>query len=336
MHETLSLPNDRPPDAPTLANHLASITATGARDRALSEIVTAIAAAASPIARRLALGALPGDPAAIVGANASGDRQKALDAAAHAHVLDALATVSVRAVLSEEADDVVHLSPDGQFDVAIDPIDGSDSIGIGTPLGLLFAIFPAGDTFLRSGREVIAAGYISFGHSVDMGLSLGAGVNLATHNPDDGTFRVTAENVRIPAKAKVAAYNAANLARWPTPLRTGITELTGDTVGGGRNLNMRWLAAAVADLHRILNRGGLFLYPADSRPGYETGRLRLIYEAFPIAFLIEQAGGAASDGAGAILDRVPGSLHQNTPLIFGAADDVAALAALANQPGQGG
>lgn len=311
----LLLPGDAAIAAPTLEAHLA---ARGA-DPALSALARAIAQAAVPIALRLALAALPGDPARIVGTNDSGDRQKALDRAAHEHLLEALARADVRAVVSEEAVDEIPLHPEGRFDVAIDPIDGSGSIGIGAPLGLLFCVFEAGETLQRPGAEVVAAGYISFGHSTDMGLSFGAGVDLFTLEPASGHFRLVDERVRIPETKPMIAYNASNLGHWPAPLCDHVES----RIAAGAN--MRWIAAAVGDLHRILLQGGIFLYPADTRKGYENGRLRLLYEAFPIAFLIEQAGGAATDGTNRILDRTPTSLHQHCPLIFGDREMVAAI-----------
>ena len=311
----LPLPGDAAIAAPTLEAHL---EARGA-DPALSALACAIAHAAAPIAARLALAALPGDPARIVGTNDSGDRQKALDRAAHEHLLEALARADVRAVVSEEAVGEISLHPEGRFDVAIDPIDGSGSIGIGAPLGLLFCVFEAGETPKRPGADIVAAGYVSFGHSTDMGLSFGAGVDLFTLEPASGRFRLAHERVRIPESKPMIAHNASNTGHWPALLRDHVES----RIAAGAN--MRWIAAAVGDLHRILLQGGIFLYPADRRKGYENGRLRLLYEAFPIAFLIEQAGGAATDGANRILDRTPESLHQHCPLIFGDREMVAAI-----------
>jgi len=316
----LVLPNDRPPVAPLLAGFLAGMSV----DPALAAIVAALAAALPPLADRLAAGALPGDPAAVVGVNESGDRQKALDLAAHEHMLAALRQVSVRAVLSEEAQEVILLDPAGAYDVAIDPIDGSGSIGIGAALGMLFSILPADSAgFRRVGRAVLAAGYASFGHSTDFGFSLGQGVTIATLDRKPGAFRVTHPDVRLIPTTRNIAYNASNERHWPVGLQRYIRDVRAGKEGPrGKDFNMRWLAAAVGELHRILLKGGMFMYPADLRPGYERGRLRLLYEAVPIAFLIEQAGGAAIDGTMPILERLPDGLHENVPLIFGAADEV--------------
>jgi fructose-1,6-bisphosphatase I len=326
MTGPLTLPADAPITAPRLAEFLTGWAGADPHRRALADLVAGIAAAARPLGLRLAQAALPGDPAAIVGTNDSGDRQKALDLAAHDHMIAALSRLSVHAVLSEEAEAVVPLSPAGRFDIAIDPIDGSGSIGIGAPLGLLYAVFPAGPDFLRPGRDVIAAGYVSFGHSLDMGFSLGEGLVMATLDPVSGQFHVTETGVTVPPETGVIAWNASNQRHWPEGLQRYAADLLAGRDGPrGRDVNMRWIAAAVGDLHRILRQGGVFLYPADRRPSHAEGRLRLLYEAFPIAFLIEQAGGSATDGAGPILDRRATSLHQHTPLIFGARGEVATL-----------
>lgn len=312
----LILPADGPASGRLIAD---ALTSDGPE-----QIVRAIAEALPPLAARLAAGRLHGDPEAIVGVNDSGDKQKALDVAAHDHMIAVLRDAGVRQVLSEEAEDVIHLSESGCFDVAIDPIDGSGSIGIGAPLGMLFSILPASDRgFLRKGREIVAAGYASFGHSLDFGWSVGDGVHIATFDEAAQSFRIARENVTLKPTASTIAYNASNERHWSAGLQTWVQELRlGKDGPRKRDFNMRWLAAAVGELHRILLKGGMFLYPADSRPGYENGRLRLIYESAPIAFLIEQAGGAASDGTQPILDRSPGGLHDFTPLIFGATGEV--------------
>jgi fructose-1,6-bisphosphatase I len=313
--------------APTLGAHLSEWAGTDARRAALAEIATAIAAAAVPLARRLALAALPGDPAAPVGTNETGDTQKALDLAAHARMLEALSGASVANVLSEEAPEPIRLSADGFYDVAIDPIDGSGSIGIGAPVGLLFAVFPRSETFLRAGREAVAAGYVSFGHSTDLGLTLGAGVTLATFDTDAGAFRVTVPRAEVPRHTRMIAYNASNVRHFAPGLRRYVDDCLAGADGPRRgDTNMRWIAAAVGDLHRILLTGGVFLYPADARPGYAAGHIRLLYEAVPIALLMEQAGGAATDGIAPILGQVPDAPHAKTPLVFGAADEVATVA----------
>lgn len=314
----LRLPKDGPAEGAALGETLSG---------PVGQIVSALSGAVPALGARLAAGLLPGDPAAVVGVNDSGDRQKALDVGAHDHMIAALRGCGVRQVLSEEAEAVVLLDPAGAYDVAIDPIDGSGSIGIGAPLGMLFSILPAApEGFLRPGRAIVAAGYASFGHSLDFGFSLGDGVHVATYDAELGDFRLVHRGLVLAPQAKTIAYNASNERHWPEGLQAWARDLRAGKDGPrGRDFNMRWLAAAVGELHRILLQGGVFLYPADRRKGYENGRLRLVYEAGPIAFLIEQAGGQATDGCTPILDLLPAAPHAHTALIFGAADEVATI-----------
>lgn len=325
----LTLPNDGPATGRLLPQVL--------QGGGAAAIVLAIARAQPDLSRRLAAGRMHGDPEAIVGINDSGDKQKALDVAAHHHLLDALRLAGVGRVLSEEAEEVITLNEGAAFDVAMDPIDGSGSIGIGAPLGMLFSILPAApEGFLRPGTAVVAAGYASFGHSLDFGWSLGDGVHIATFDESAGEFRVAREHVTLKPTASTIAYNASNERHWSPGLQAWVADLRlGRDGPRGRDFNMRWLAAAVGELHRILLKGGAFLYPADGRKGYENGRLRLIYECVPIAFLIQQAGGLASDGHQPILSCKPLALHDMTPLIFGAKDEVETILGYLAEPSKG-
>lgn len=326
MSHAVTLPGDTVSLAPDLSGWLKIWSAAGTNRADLAAIIAAIANAAAPLADRLALGAIDGDPTAIVGTNDSGDSQKALDVAAHDHFIAALKDTAVHEILSEEAEAIVTVNLDGNYNIAMDPIDGSGSIGIGAQLGMFFCIFPADNGFLRSGRDIVGAGYISFGHSMDFAFSLGEGLMMATYDRRVEAFRVTDVNLRMPEKASVLAYNASNTGNWSAGLQRYIADcLAGKSGPRGRSFNMRWLAAAVGDLHRILRQGGVFLYPGDSREGFAKGRLRLTYEAFPMAYLIEQAGGSATDGTMPILDRVPASPHEHTQLIFGSASEVATI-----------
>lgn len=325
----LKLPNDGPATGRLLSDVL-----TGDGPAA---IVHAIARAQLPLMQRLGAGRLHGDPTEIVGVNDSGDRQKALDVGAHHHMIEVLRRAGVRQVLSEEAEAVIPLNAGGAWDVAMDPIDGSGSIGIGAPLGMLFSILPAApEGFARTGEAVVAAGYASFGHSMDFGWSLGDGTHIAGWDAEAGEFRMVRENVRLKPTASTIAYNASNERHWDAGLQRWVADLRAGRDGPrGRDFNMRWLAAAVGELHRILLNGGAFLYPADRRPGYENGKLRLVYEAMPIAFLVEQAGGLAFDGAQPVRYRKPLTLHDMTPLIFGAKDEVETILGYIAGPSKG-
>lgn len=315
----LILPNDRPALGDILHSRLP--------DRGVARVVRHIAEALTPLADRLAAGLLPGDPAEIVGQNDSGDAQKALDVGAHEHMVAALKGCGIRHVLSEEAEAVITLDPEGTYDVAMDPIDGSGSIGICALLGMLFVVYPAGDgTFRRPGTEAVAAGYACFGHSVDFVWSIGDGVHIATLDRRVNDFRISAENIRFKPDTSMIAFNASNARHWGKGMQAYVADLYAGKEGPrGKNFNMRWLAAAVGDLHRIMLKGGAFLYPQDARPGHENGRLRLAYEAIPIAYLVEQAGGRASDGRNRILELSPKTPHAFCPLIFGSTEEVSLI-----------
>ena len=272
-----------------------------------------------------------------VGTNADGDGQKALDLQADALFLDALQSAGLRWYASEERADPVALQPKGGLALAIDPLDGSSNIDTNVSIGTIFAIYPAEATaeasFLRPARDLLAAGYVIYGPRCCLVVSFGAGTQLYTLNPDTGCFDLTEGRVTLPAASAEFAINASNYRHWPRPVRAYIDDcLAGAEGPRAKNFNMCWIASLVAEAHRILMRGGIFLYPADGRPGYERGRLRMLYECAPIAFVIEQAGGRATDGALPILDARIASLHGRTPLIFGSADKVDRVAGYHDLP----
>lgn len=322
----MPLKSDGAITAPSLADYLDAAIAQGEVARELADLIMVFAEGSIPIAARLAQGHLTGDPTAKIGENTSGDVQKALDWGAHEHYLAAFEKASVAHVLSAEEEDVLTLDSTALYDVAMDPIDGSGSIGIGAPLGALFGVFPKSGSFLRQGTEMIAAAYVSFGHSLDFGFSFGSGVVIATYDAATGQFYVEEEGVTLKPQTSTIAFNASNTRRWSAELQSYVDDLLAGKDGPReRDFNMRWIAAAVGDLHRILRRGGLFMYPADPRPGYQDGFLRLAYEAFPIAFLIEQAGGRASNGKTPILLMTPSENHSRVPLFFGSSKEMDAL-----------
>jgi len=270
---------------------------------------------------------------AEVGPAHDGVAQKALDVFADEAFVNWLKRAGVRAVLSEERHDPLPLDPDGGFIVAIDPLDGSNNIDANASMGTFFSVLDAPaesfrpSHFLQPGANQRAAGFVLYGPHVDFVFTWGAGVHIAALDPDANRFHVTRIAARIPAGTREFAINASNSRHWPGPVRAYVEDcLDGEEGPRGRNFNMRWTGAAVAEVYRILVRGGVYLYPEDSRPGYEHGRLRLLYEANPIAFLIEQAGGAATDGFHRILDLIPASPHARTPLVFGSKDRVERVA----------
>jgi fructose-1,6-bisphosphatase I len=274
------------------------------------------------LAHRIARGPLGGSLGHEVGANFGGDGQKALDVMADDAFAAALAGTGVRWYASEEQDDVVEIDKDGQFALAIDPLDGSSNIDVNVSIGTIFSIFPALDTanpsFLRPATEQIAAGYIIFGPQTALIVTFGNGVQSYVLDPETGTFILTDKALTIPETSTEFAINASNYRHWPKPVRAYIDDcLAGADGPREKNFNMRWVASLVAETHRILSRGGIFLYPQDKRKGYERGRLRIVYECAPIAMLIEQAGGTATDGSDRILPQVADALHARTPFVFG-------------------
>jgi len=300
----------------------------------LQPAMLAIAQAGAQLAGIIRRG---GDLGSQVGTNADGDGQKALDVMADELFRQVLAGAGIRWFASEEQEKAVELDPRGQLAIAIDPLDGSSNIDTNVSIGTIFSIFPAGATaeasFLRPAREQIGGGYIIYGPRCAMMVSFGDGVQHYALDPDSDGFRLVTARQEMPEGAQEFAINASNYRHWPQPIRAYIDDcLAGSEGPRERNFNMRWIASLVAETHRILIRGGVFLYPADARKGYERGRLRMLYECAPIALLIEQAGGRATDGQTPILDQGARALHQRTPFVFGSADKVARIAAYHELP----
>lgn len=295
-----------------------------------TQAVSAIAGAAVALAHIVAKGALA-RTASVAAINADGDTQKPLDVAAHDMMVDALRSMPVAYVLSEESAEVEVLNRGGPLAVAMDPIDGSSNIEVNGGIGTIFSIRPAGGAaddafapFAVAGTTQIAAGFTLYGPQTVLILSFGRGVDVFTLDRDRGVFILTQSGIRIPAGVAEYAINGSNQRHWEKPVQVFVDEcLAGKTGPRGRDFNTRWNASVVAEAFRILQRGGIFLYPSDRRAGYEQGRLRLLYEAAPLAFLIEQAGGRASTGRMRILDIEAAAPHQRAPLIFGCAANVA-------------
>ncbi len=318
----------------SLEDHLASWAAGDEQRSAAAATIAKLSTACSAIAELIAAGPLAGDLAAERLDHGGGDVQKELDVRADALLAEALAHAPVAAIASEELDVPRPLKSDAPIIVAIDPLDGSSNIDTNASIGTIFSLLPSppgGDAaepaaFLRAGREQIAAGYVIYGPQTAMVLTLGQGVDIFTLERTSGAFRRTAAGVRVPPHTREFAINASNYRHWDVPVRVWFDDcLTGAEGPRGEDFNMRWIASMVAEAHRILVRGGIYLYPGDARKGYRSGRLRLIYEANPIGFVMEQAGGAASTGRERILDRTPRMLHERVPLIFGSAEEVARL-----------
>lgn len=313
----------------TLREHLDGWAGASAGRRAIAETTAAVADAAADLAEIVAHGPLAGDLGAVLGASEDGDGQKALDIRANDLFLGHLRRAPVAAVVSEEMPHPVALDAAAPVAVAMDPLDGSNNIDSNAPMGTVFSLLPSerrGDpdlAFAAAGDRQLAAGFVLYGPHTALVLTLGAGVDVFTLDPRSRAFRRTRSGVRIPEARREYAINASNTRHWPLPVRVFVEECEAGADGPrGADYNTRWLGCVVAEAYRILLRGGIYLYPGDTRRGYERGRLRLLYEASPLALLVEQAGGAATDGFNRILDLAPAGIHQRAPLIFGSRDKV--------------
>ncbi len=293
------------------------------------------------VAGDLALTIARGSPRTLnapVGENADGDGQKALDVLADEMFADALRGCSVRWYASEEQTGVVELDRSGTLALAIDPLDGSSNIDVNVSIGTIFSIFDAKDdgegSFLRPAEEQRAAGYFIYGPQTALVVTFGDGVFQFVMDPLTRQFGAAGRISPLSEDADEYAINASNYRHWHSPVRAYIDDcLAGIDGPRAKNFNMRWVASLVAETHRILNRGGVFLYPADKREGYANGRLRMVYEGAPIAMLIEQAGGTATDGCDAILKKSAPALHARTPLVFGSRQKVDRIATYHDLPG---
>jgi len=294
-----------------------------------------VSSACKAIVNLVRRGSLSGDLAAAVGINVQDENQKKLDVMANELAIGWCERGGqLFAMASEEMEDVYAVPAKlqrGKYLLIFDPLDGSSNIEVNGPMGTIFSILkttdddgePLAEDFMQKGSEQLCAGYVLFGPATMMVLTTGQGVNGFTLNPDVGEFVLTHPDINIPEDTQEFAINASNSRHWEPPIQRYIDEcLAGKTGVREKDFNMRWVAAMVADVHRIITRGGLFMYPIDAKIKEKGGRLRLLYEANPMAFIIEQAGGAASTGRQRILDVQPTSLHQRVPVVIGAKNEV--------------
>ncbi len=267
--------------------------------------------------------------------NAGGDVQKELDVVADKVFLEAAEASPIAFFGSEEQDEAVALKLDAPLALAIDPLDGSSNIETNVSIGTIFSILPVGDehrgdpasVFRQKGSVQLGAGFFVYGPQLLLVMSMGNGTHVFIFSPSFGGFVELKSSLVLLDKAKEFAINASNYRNWDQPIRSYVDDLLAGSEGPReRDFNMRWIASMVADCYRILLRGGIFLYPGDGRKGYAKGRLRLVYEANPIAFCVENAGGLATDGTTRILDIVPEGLHDRTPLVFGSKREVERVA----------
>ncbi|WP_017446418.1 class 1 fructose-bisphosphatase [Gayadomonas joobiniege] len=296
-------------------------------------LVRTILAGCKEIAFRVSQGALGDVLGSTLDENIQGEQQKKLDVIANQLLKSMLLSdENVRSIASEEEDSVVPGAADGRFIVAFDPLDGSSNIDINGQIGTIFTVFAARpelaaddpEQFKQTGRKQLAAGYVLYGPSTMLMLNTGGATRCFTLDRTHGGFLLTNEAVSIPKQTAEFSINMANSRFWFEPTTKYIAELLQGEVGPrNKRFNMRWNAAMVGDIHRVLSRGGIFLYPKDNRDADKPAKLRLLYEAMPMAMLIEGAGGSAYAESSAILDIEPDSLHQRVPVIMGSADEVA-------------
>jgi fructose-1,6-bisphosphatase I len=318
-------------DGMTLEEYLVQWAARDGLRAEVGATVSAITDACIRISDIIAVGGAGRKLSAPRGEHGAGDEQKELDVLANAILFSALREAPVAALVSEEVELAVPLNAGQSLLVALDPLDGSSNIDANVSIGTIFSILPTPDdvspseaaAFYQPGEHQLAAGYVLYGPQTALTLTTGVGTHIFTLDRRAGQFKLTAERIRVPPKTREFAINASNHRHWDEPIRIYVDDcLKGCEGPRGEDFNMRWIASMVAEAHRVLARGGIYMYPSDLRNGYENGRLRLIYEANPIAWLMEQAGAAASTGTARILEITPQGLHQRVPLIFGSRDEV--------------
>lgn len=310
---------------------------------AVASTITTLATASISISHLLAKGALAGIHGDAGGENVQGEAQKKLDVISNDLLLGALTrNPNCAGVASEELDDISPANQDGTVLITFDPLDGSSNIDINMTVGTIFSILPyhrVGEIaseadFLQSGENQLAAGYFIYGTSTMLALTLGNGVAMFSFDPNTQTYLLINDNVRISPTTAEYAINASNHRYWLAPIKQYIDELVaGDTGIRNKDYNTRWVAAMIADVHRILIRGGVFMYPFDTKIAGKAGKLRLMYEANPMSFVIEQAGGASTDGVQRIMQIQPTHIHQRIPVVLGATQEVEYVRQLHAQAG---
>jgi fructose-1,6-bisphosphatase I len=297
----------------------------------LSTILLQIAYSAKILSREISRAALVGRLGLVGEKNPTGDAQKKLDVYSNETIIDAFATTGlVAAVASEEEEDVTCLScpTDARYILCIDPLDGSSNTDINGAVGTIFGIYERENSrsdasekdFFRRGSELVSAGYVMYGTSTVLVYTFGNGVHGFTLDRDVGNFILSHEDIRCPARGRTYSCNLARYEEWHPNIRKLVDYLTERDPETNRPYSMRYTGALVADLHRCLVEGGFYFYLADT--GYEKGKLRLLYECAPLAFVMEQAGGRASTGTERILDIQIDTIHQRVPLVIGSARDV--------------
>jgi fructose-1,6-bisphosphatase I len=338
----MSSPAPTPP-APSAAARPISLTRfliqeqhAGHINADLRLLIEVVARACKTIATAVGKGALGGVLGEAGTGNVQGEAQKKLDVLSNEILLEANEWGGHLAGLASEEMEHAHpiplAYPKGNYLLLFDPLDGSSNIDVNVAVGTIFSVLrcPDGVTtpddshFLQPGRAQVCAGYTLYGPSTLLVLTVGRGTHAFTLDREQGSFMLTRADIQVPAQTAEFAVNMSNQRHWQPPMQAYVDALLAGKAGPrGRDFNMRWVASMVADVHRILTRGGIFIYPADTRDPAKPGRLRLMYEANPMAMIVEQAGGAASTGRERLLDVAPTGLHQRVPVFQGSRDEVA-------------
>lgn len=300
-------------------------------------LIETVARACKAIAHAVGKGALGGVLGSLDSENVQGEVQKKLDVLSNEILLEANEWGGHLAAMASEEMETLHRIPNrypkGEYLLLFDPLDGSSNIDVNVSIGTIFSVLQAPadaagrdieeSDFLQPGNKQVAAGYAVYGPQSMLVLSVGTGVVGFTLDREMGTWVLTHEDMTIPEETSEFAINMSNMRHWEEPVKLYINDcLAGSTGPLGKDYNMRWIASMVADVHRIMTRGGIFMYPRDARPSGRKGKLRLMYEANPMSFLVEQAGGAATDGDTRILDITPEGLHQRVGVILGSKNEV--------------
>ena len=309
-------------------------------------LIEVVARACKRIAIAVNKGALGDVLGSTEQSNVQGEIVKKLDLIANEVLIEANEWGGHLAAMASEEMDSIHVVPNrypqGEYLLLFDPLDGSSNIDVNVSIGTIFSVLRkvghargvSEEDFLQPGKQQAAAGYCVYGPQTTLVLTLGNGVAMFTLDRETGSWVLTATDVRIPEETKEFAINMSNQRHWAPPVQRYIGEcLQGREGPRGKDFNMRWVASMVADVHRILSRGGVFLYPWDQREPDKPGKLRLMYEANPMAFIVEQAGGQATDGHERILDIVPSKLHQRVSVMLGSAAEVRRVTSYHREPG---
>ncbi|SDG19490.1 class 1 fructose-bisphosphatase [Pseudomonas seleniipraecipitans] len=323
----------------TLSRYLIEQTRSQNTPADLRFLIEVVARACKEISHAVSKGALGGVLGSMGTENVQGEVQKKLDVISNDILLEANEWGGhLAGMASEEMDNAYQIPgkyPKGAYLLVFDPLDGSSNIDVNVSVGTIFSVLRCPNEYLsqnenldekafhQPGTQQVAAGYAIYGPQTMLILTLGNGVMGFTLDRELGSFVLTHDNISVPETTAEFAINMSNQRHWEAPVQRYVGELLAGKEGPlNKNYNMRWIASMVADVHRILTRGGLFMYPRDDREPGKAGKLRLMYEANPMSFIIEQAGGASTDGVQRILDIQPTSLHQRVPVFLGSKEEV--------------